>query len=398
MNQVSNSFNFSQAEVIIIATNLASSITRDQSEFTLRGVTALMVTAMIAQKNVCDELETDEEMLSLVSIKVDAKNTLRETIMMEIQNISGFFEQQWGLNSSEYRGLGLTNVTIKSDYEFLHVSKRVRRLANANILILTPIGLTAGAVTQLNTNNNALEVAIDAVHDAQVNRSLKTEERNNEYNTLFELIVKYCHVGKLIWENVDPVKYSDYELYGGQGGGTVPGKIMHFTFIQDDSKFTWDAQINILNYEIESSTNQTVWTNVYIGTENHFDYAAQEGNLFFRCRAVNETGAGGWSDTYNMSTFVATPHIYSVQYQSDIHKLTLLWQIITSHTIIYEVWQSKVPLGIPAGGFTNIGNTPNLGYFIDNPEVNFTYYYYVVATTTGGRSGKSNVGSVEVPA
>ena len=391
----SKSFALSYPDLCMFTSNLCITLTRDLTDLAPFAITAPKIAALKALGDAFEVFPSDDVYLAMVIGSTETKNAKLEAVKESIRNMILYIQIKWGPNSWQEKSLGVAGMNNYSDETLLAAARRVHAQMVTFLPSMATTGLTQAMLDDFEDLNEEYEVAKNAQFTAMATRDSKAVERVEKGNAIYSFVTTYCEIGKRVYVKSNPAKYNDYIIYTGGATG-LPGKVMHFTFNQNDSKFTWDAQINILNYEIESSTNQTVWTNVYIGSENHFDYAAQEGNLFFRCRAVNETGSGVWSDTYNMSTFVATPHIYNVQYQSDIHKTTILWQETSSHTIIYEVWQSKVPLGLPAGEFTLIGSTPNLGYFIDNPAVNYKYYYYVVATTTGGRSGRSNVVEVEV--
>ena len=392
---VQRTYRMTDAELCMFVSNLVNIMTRDLTDLSPFGITAPKITAFKALGDAFEVFPTDDFMLGDVMIATEDKNAIIFQVQETIRQMALRVQTKWGVNSARYKKLGISILTNMAEDTLLMSARSIHASMTLFLPDLAGEGLTQAMLDDFEDLNESFEQARNTQANKIMLREEKTSERVDKGNELYTYVTKYCNIGKTVYAMTNPAKYNDYVIYTGGPTG-LPGKVQDFTFNQIESKFTWDAQINILNYEIESSSNQTIWTNVYIGSENHFDYAAQEGNLFFRCRAVNETGSGVWSDTYNMSTFVSTPHIYNIQYQSDIHKLTILWQIITSHTIIYEVWQSKVPLGLPSGEFTLIGSTPNMGYFIDNPAVNYKYYYYVIATTTGGRSGRSNVVEVEV--
>src|SRR4030066_1664921 len=99
MKEIKREYNMTNAELCMLASNFVVFMTRDATEFAARGVNTAAITAFEALGNAFEVFPTDDEYLGLVTIEVDAKYVLRSTIMNEIQGISGYLEQQWGLDS-----------------------------------------------------------------------------------------------------------------------------------------------------------------------------------------------------------------------------------------------------------------------------------------------------------
>jgi hypothetical protein len=78
---------------------------------------------------------------------------------------------------------------------------------------LTPIGLTQADVDALETEAQLFEDKLNSVAEGKKLRDDKARERVDLANELYDFVVLYCKIGKLIWENVNEAKYNDYIIY-----------------------------------------------------------------------------------------------------------------------------------------------------------------------------------------
>ena len=394
-NEITIKFNLTYPDLITTCNTKHTFMLRDVTQFATFGILTTDITAFKTKIDAFEALPTDTELQAIVISATASKNTFANNLRIMIRGIDQRAYLAFGNDEGKYGLFHTSNLSKLTDSELLVFGRMVKRSCDLYHTELLVYGLTALMITALDDLNDDFEDSMDTQQSAIASRDAATNNRAKKASELYNLLIRYCDTGKVIWYETNEAYYNDYVIYG-TGSSGLPNKVQGFTFDFDNNIFHWTAVSNASSYEVEMSVNDIDWTNIYSGTATELYYPAQEGTLFFRCRAVNATGAGNWSDTYILGSFVSTPHIYSVTYSSSEHKTTVLWEESSAHTIIYEVWQSKVPLGLPAGTYTLIGSTPNLGYFIDNPIVDYKYYYYTIATTTGGRSGKSNVMSVEV--
>ena len=77
MISTQRNYNMTDAELAMFTSNLVVFMTRDQSEFTLRGVTALMVTAMETLGNAFEILPSDAYYLAEFISAAESKNEYR---------------------------------------------------------------------------------------------------------------------------------------------------------------------------------------------------------------------------------------------------------------------------------------------------------------------------------
>ena len=390
-------YTFGDATLCQFTSNLCNTLTRDLSDLSIFGLTAPKIAALKALGDAFEVFPSDEVYAGELMIAAEAKNVLMFQVMETTKSMALRVGLKWGINSGQYKTLNMFGFDNAIEDVVLTTARNVHTRCTVYKTDLATFGLTQLMLDDYEDLNESFEVARNTVNEKKETRNLKALERINKGNEIYDLVVSYCEIGKRVFAQTNPAKYNDYIIYAGGPTG-LPGKVLHFVFNYVDNKFAWDAQAQILNYEIERSTNQTVWENVYTGAANSFYWASQEGTKYFRCRAVNEIGAGAWCDILVVTPTMSTPNFYSLTYDSGLHKITLLLTEVTAFTPIFEIYQSKVDSGQPAGTYTHIGDTPNNGYFIDNPTADKRYYFYIVAKTAGTeRSGKSEVRFIDIP-
>jgi hypothetical protein len=251
-------------------------------------------------------------------------------------------------------------------------------------------------LTTLQADNVAFEQTLDTIHDAQITREKKTEQRITEFNTLFDLITKYCHIGKLIWENADPVLYADYELYAGGATG-LPGKLQGLVFHLDLNVATWTEQSSITSYNLQWGVNGVDWSDFYNDVLPEAFFSLQEGAFKFRGRAINANGPGAWSDIMEVIGALSTPTLNDPSYEGGAHRVSLTWSESSTHAPTYEVWRSIVAAGLPAGTFTKAADASATNWDYAPATSNTREYYYILAKSGSLLSGRSNVKAVDVP-
>lgn len=304
MDDFKRNYTMSNPALCTLVNNMVGFMTRDQTEFTARGVTALMRTAYETLGHNFGNFPTDEEYKGLITIEVDAKTVLRNSILIKVQTISGYFDQKWGISSGQYKRLGIAGIQKMNENEFLFRAKEVVRIATGYLSDLDPIGLTQGQLDDLTTDITEFESKIRSVSDAKALRDIKARERTENGNELYAFAVEYGKIGKLIWENVDISKYNDYIIYDtshpilpkpqnlaavlAQGGlsidlswDTVPGATRYEVFYSVVNLGAPSGNYNLLN--------------VFTSSPQNFPAALNKRN-YFKIKAKNDTQSSDYSN------------------------------------------------------------------------------------------------------
>ncbi len=305
MKEITRDYNMSNAELCMLASNFVVFMNRDAALFLIRGVAAIDITDFEALGNAFEVFPTDDEYIGLITIEVDAKNILRDSLMSNIQSISGYLEQKWGLKSGQYRRLGIKGVDKMSDDLFLVKSREVARVATEYLADLTPIGLAQADIDALEAEAQLFEDKMNAVKDAIAVRDAKTQERAEKGNGLYSFVKQYSMVGKLIWENVDEAKYNDYIIYKTSHSGL--SKPQNLAAALDPVtvtpiSLTWDLVAEATSYDVYVDIAATGAPSGSFSLLNNFATppallpAIFDKRNYFKIKAKNDTDTSPYSD------------------------------------------------------------------------------------------------------
>ncbi|MFX0137554.1 MAG: hypothetical protein ACFFDN_28205 [Candidatus Hodarchaeota archaeon] len=304
MKVVERDYNMPDSELMFLAGDLVTFMTRDSAEFALRGVDAAAITAFETLGNEFEVFPPDEYYSAQVTAEVEAKNTARDNSYDWIQKISGFFEQQWGLNSWQYNQLGIKRLFHASDDKFKSTCRNVVAVANDQLSNLTAIGLTQADIDALDAEAQTMEDKGHATKEKVALRDSKTQERTEKGNELFSYCKKYATIGKLIWENVDEAKYNDYIIYKKEPQGL--GKVKNLAYDVPTKTASWDALQYADDYQLQYKPPQTgaEWEIAYEGADTSTVFDPGLDAFTLRCRGHNADGYGSWS--YEVNVIIPT--------------------------------------------------------------------------------------------
>ncbi len=305
MKELKKNFSMSFADLMMLASKLVFNMNRDSGEFASRGVDAAAITAFEALGNAFEVFPPDEVYVGELKDATNAKNLLRDSIMNEIQLISGFFDQKWGMNSGKYTSLRVKGIHNSSDANFLLTARTVVAQATANLAALTAEGLTQAAIDSLTANAQLFEDALIDVVDKKEVRDTKANERTEKGNELYSFAANYSKLGKLIWENVDEAKYNDYVIYPtSQSGLSKPQNLAAALDPVNVAPITlsWDLVADATSYDIYFNIAATgapagsfTLLNTF-ATSPALIPAIFEKRNYFKIKAINDTETSPYSD------------------------------------------------------------------------------------------------------
>ena len=215
-------YKFSDGKLKQLSDETANSVTRDITEFTVRGVTAATVTAFETNAEDFDNLPTDEEKQGEVSVAAEEKRGAADKLKVAIRTIRTMAQDKWGVTAAKYRTFGFEGMDEMTDNDLHRLGKRVVRRATIYLTELASEGLTAPMIANLVTYNTAFDDGIDAVIDAEKDRDIATQTRADKGNELYKELVRFCNIGKDIWASKDEAKYNDYVIYNTPGAAPPP--------------------------------------------------------------------------------------------------------------------------------------------------------------------------------
>ncbi len=305
MKEAKKKFSLTFADLAMFTSNLVGSMNRDSTEFAARGVDAAAITALQALGDSFEVFPTDEFYVGAIQIEVDAKNALRESSTLMIQTISGYFEQKWGIKSGEYKQLRIRDLQQMSDNNYLVAARAVVSVATLYISDLTPIGLTQAEVDALSAEAQLFEDKLNAVAEKRKLRDDKARERVDLANNLYDYVVTYCKIGKLIWENVNEAKYNDYIIY--KTTKSSLSKPQNLAAALDPVTVTpislsWDLVADATSYDVYVNIAATGAPAGSFSLLNNFTVspallpAIFEKRNYFKIKAKNDTETSVYSD------------------------------------------------------------------------------------------------------
>jgi hypothetical protein len=111
-----------------------------------------------------------------------------------------------------YNSFGFGELANLSDDELYRTAKRVVRIATSLLSELSSEGLTIDILSNITQQAINLDIAIDAVGEAEEKRDLQTQDRITKGNALYIEMVKLAGIGKSLNEFSNEAKYNDYVL------------------------------------------------------------------------------------------------------------------------------------------------------------------------------------------
>jgi len=317
---VQRNYNLTDAELCMFTSNLCNFLTRDLLDFASFGVTALKIAALKALGDAFEVLPTDGSLIGDVMITTENKNALREQVLTEIKALSVRVEVKWGISSGKYRRLDLRNPSQLSDDALLIVARTVHTKLTDYLPDLADMGLTHAMLDDFDDLIEDFENAKNAQADMVAIRDEKTLERINNGNEIYALVATYCNFGKILYEKTNPAKYNDYIIYVYTSPGSLTAPA-NFAFNSGSLIFNWDAVENATSYELESSTDDTNYSQYWSGSELTCTLSELPTTMmYYRVRARNAGGYGPFSDVIHYDfnpTLIAPSYLVIVPHLSE---------------------------------------------------------------------------------
>lgn len=298
-------FKLSYDELCLFTSQLVANMTRDATEFAERGIDGAAITALETLGDDFEVFPPDYVYVGEISDLTTEKNDLRETVTDNIQVISGYFEQQWGIRSGKYKSLRIAGLQKMSDSKFLFTARNVVTLATQYLTELTPIGLTQTMIDVLEDNAQLFEDKLIELNNKRELRDEKAEERLTKGNELYNYVSYYCRIGKLIWENTNEAKYNDYVIYPSVDSGLSKPQNVAAELVEGMPPLihiSWDSVPGATNYDLyydlanlDAPAGDYQLLNNY--TDNFADVEAVDNKRnYFKLKAKNEEDTSNYSD------------------------------------------------------------------------------------------------------
>ena len=376
---IQRNYNLADADLCVFASNLVAKMTRDLLDLKNFGVTAQNITELETLGNVFETFPSDDYFIGTVMIATDAKLAIFDQIREVIRNMATRVELKWGLDSGQYRVLGVTGMTRFDENKLLLKSRAMHETMTKYLADLAAFGLTQAELDAWEALNESCETAMRTQSLAQSERDDSTNNRIKAGNALYEKVAEYCEIGKRVYVKTNPAKYNDYIIYGHAAGPVKPP--VNLAYRPGDFVISWNLVENATSYELEYSPDGSAWTVAYSGSDDAVQYIpAVEGWAYFRCRARNSNGYGEFSEVLKAGYYQQIPPPSNVKAKIEEHTengLLLTWDEVPS-AIVYKIYTSVVPIGSPSNSYVLLGK-PKVNNYSCEIERGKRHYFQLTA-------------------
>ena len=376
---IQRNYNLADADLCVFASNLVAKMTRDLQDLKNFGVTAQNITDLETLGNVFETFPSDDYFIGTVMIATDAKLAIFDQIREVIRNMATRVELKWGLDSGQYRVLGVTGMTRFDENKLLLKSRAMHETMTKYLADLAAFGLTQAELDAWEALNESCETAMRTQSLAQSERDDSTNNRIKAGNALYEKVAEYCEIGKRVYVKTNPAKYNDYIIYGHAAGPLKPPVMIGYR--PGDFVISWGAVQNATSYVLEYSPDGAAWTVAYSGSDDAVQYIpAVEGWAYFRCRARNSNGYGEFSEVLKAGYYQQIPPPSNVKAKIEEHTengLLLTWDEVPSATV-YKIYTSVVPIGAASNSYVLLGK-PKVNNYSCEIERGKRHYFQLTA-------------------
>ena len=396
MNEIVRVYSMPDADLMMFASNLVQTMTRDSAEFADYAVDAAAISAFAALGNQFEEFPPDTFYSADVSIAVEDKDAIRETLINETRKITNRALVKWGEDSARYAKFGVKGISKMTDKELLATTRLVALTAENLLSQLITEGLTQDMIDDYALLSQSFESKLNALANAIEIRDTKKTERIILGNKLYSFVAKYCTLGKTIWEKVNESKFNDYIIYEKSPGGLSAPK--NFRFFRGSRVFAWDLVPNATSYAMEMSYNQTDWEQVFYEEWNETEFDVPEGWSYYRVRAHNGGGFGEYCDVLAIEYYrmLPTPQNFRLELVESTPKKARCVCDVVPTAESYMTYVSVVNIGASPGDWT--GANSDVIPEVYNPLVaGKRNYFQMQAQNEGQSSLKTEALYLDVP-
>jgi hypothetical protein len=220
-HEVVRLYNFSDAKLIEIGNEKIAFMRRDLDAFASFGLDDTKFTELETKitdfSNLVTDIETSNEQVQITEQK-DAK---AEELRVAIRNVMTRAAQKYGNTSARYANYGTATLSKQSDSDLIITAKRVVRVGTANLGDLVTEGLASTHLDTITTLTDEFGNLLISQKLKIGERDIKQEDRVEDGNAIYSLLVKYTQTGQDIWETSDVAKYNDYIIYNTPSGEEV---------------------------------------------------------------------------------------------------------------------------------------------------------------------------------
>jgi hypothetical protein len=176
----------------------------------------------------------DQEFLGAEMNLREIKDADGEKLRVGIRNMMTKVENVFKPGKGNWFRFDTRDLSKLIDNELADCGFRVVRMANVFLTELTPKGVTAASIAELENKAKEFKKSLNKFDDAMRERISAAHHRVDLANDLYDLIVEMFNDGKDYWSTRDISKYKNYVIYDTPNGtpelsgktGTANGRLL----------------------------------------------------------------------------------------------------------------------------------------------------------------------------
>ena len=170
---------------------------------------------------------------------------------------------------------------------------------------LSAQGLTQAMIDSLDAEAQSMEDEMNNIAEREAIRDIKTQERVDKGNELYDFVASYCEIGKIIWQDVDEAKYNDYVIYpASQSSLSKPQNLLAELDPVNIAPITlsWDLVADATSYDVYFNIAATGAPAGSFSLLNNFATSPAllppifEKRNYYKIKAKNDTETSPYSD------------------------------------------------------------------------------------------------------
>jgi hypothetical protein len=214
---------FTQAALWQRCLDLFPSLDRDAAKLLRFGVTDVRVKAFKANTAAFGLLEPDTVLVQEGAVETEEKNAGQEALVTSIQQVMACVGLKDDPRTAAYKRFGATDVANASEAKLHLAGAVVVKQGRKYLNDYTGVGLTAGMLDAVETNNARFVEELTTGKEAENDRQEATDARIEAANALYEELVKLCAAGNTAWRFEDETKANEYVVeHAGPTSETKP--------------------------------------------------------------------------------------------------------------------------------------------------------------------------------
>lgn len=212
-SKIRRKYSITDIKLCAIASNLCRAMDNNLEDLRIFGVTEEKIAEFRDLYQEFAYFENDIVSISNTMIATEQKKAIFDELDVSIQKMSLRFELQFGVNSLEVKSLGIKGLKKMIDDSKILIARRVLEQVNLYFGDLSVNGLTQELINEFETLINSAEAALNEQRTLMNAREVSTLKRIKIGNELYDLVVKYCKIGKKVYANKNSTYYSNYLIY-----------------------------------------------------------------------------------------------------------------------------------------------------------------------------------------